>query len=62
MVLLQLSSAQGPAECELAVTKALRSEYVETPVGKIKFDARGDAEGVGFAVYQVQDGKYVEVK
>lgn len=45
-----------------AVTKALRSEYVETPVGKIKFDARGDAEGVGFAVYQVQDGKYVEVK
>jgi branched-chain amino acid transport system substrate-binding protein len=44
------------------IVKALHTEYVDTPVGKIKFDARGDAEGVGFAVYQVQDGKYVEVK
>ncbi len=45
-----------------AIVKALRSEYVETPVGKIKFDAKGDAEGVGFSVYQVQKGKYVELK
>jgi branched-chain amino acid transport system substrate-binding protein len=44
------------------VVKALRTEYVDTPVGKIRFDARGDAEGVGFAMYQVQKGKYVEVK
>ncbi len=44
------------------IVNALRTEYVETPVGKIKFDARGDAEGVGFSVYQVQDGKYVELK
>ena len=44
------------------IVKALRTEYVETPVGKIKFDARGDAEGVGFAIYQVQGGKYVELK
>lgn len=29
MLLLQLSSAQGPAECELAVTKALRLLYRE---------------------------------
>ncbi|WP_020675444.1 branched-chain amino acid ABC transporter substrate-binding protein [Geopsychrobacter electrodiphilus] len=45
-----------------AVTKALRTEYVDTPVGRIKFDARGDAEGVGFSVYQVQKGKFVEIK
>lgn len=45
-----------------AVTKALQSEYVETPVGKIKFDAKGDAEGVGFSVYNVKDGKFVELK
>ncbi|MDC0335671.1 branched-chain amino acid ABC transporter substrate-binding protein [Pseudodesulfovibrio sp.] len=45
-----------------AVTNALRSNYVETAVGKIKFDAKGDAEGVGFSVYQVKDGNYVEVK
>lgn len=44
------------------VVAALRSEYVETPVGKIKFDAKGDAEGVSFSVYQVKDGKYVLVK
>lgn len=45
-----------------AVTQALRTEYVETPVGNIKFDANGDAEGVGFSVYNVKDGKFVEVK
>jgi len=44
------------------VTEALRTQYVDTSVGKIKFDAKGDAEGVGFSVYQVRDGKYVEVK
>jgi len=45
-----------------AVVNALRTEYVDTPVGKIKFDAKGDAEGVGFSMYQVQDGQYVELK
>jgi branched-chain amino acid transport system substrate-binding protein len=44
------------------VIKALRSEWVATPLGIIKFDARGDAIGVGFAMYRVQGGKYVEVK
>ena len=44
------------------VVEALRTKFVDTPVGKIKFDAKGDAEGVGFSVYQVRDGKYVEVK
>ena len=44
------------------VIDALHNKYVDTAVGKIKFDAKGDAEGVGFAVYQVKDGKYVEVK
>jgi branched-chain amino acid transport system substrate-binding protein len=44
------------------VVEALRTKYVDTPVGKIKFDAKGDAEGVGFSIYQVKDGKYVEVK
>jgi len=45
-----------------AIVKALRTEYVDTPLGKIKFDDRGDAIGVGFSVYQVKDGKYVELK
>jgi branched-chain amino acid transport system substrate-binding protein len=42
--------------------KALKSSTVDTAVGNIKFDAKGDAEGVGFSVYQVQSGKFVEVK
>ncbi len=45
-----------------AVTNALRTSLVDTPLGKIKFDKRGDAVGVGFAMYQVQNGKYVELK
>jgi len=45
-----------------ALVKALRTEPVETTLGTIKFDERGDAIGVGFAVFQVQNGVYVEVK
>jgi branched-chain amino acid transport system substrate-binding protein len=45
-----------------ALGKALRSSPVETPIGKITFDARGDAEGVGFAVYQVTNGAFAEVR
>ncbi len=45
-----------------AVVKALRSEYVDTPVGRISFDEKGDAIGVGFSMYQVQNGQFVELK
>ena len=44
------------------IEKALKSSMVDTSVGKIKFDAKGDAVGVGFSVYQVQGGKFVEQK
>jgi len=45
----------------LEIMKALRSSYVDTPLGSISFDEKGDAIGVGFAVYQVQNGAYVEL-
>jgi branched-chain amino acid transport system substrate-binding protein len=45
-----------------AIGKALKTEWVETPLGKISFDERGDAIGVGFSVYQVQNGVYNEIK
>jgi branched-chain amino acid transport system substrate-binding protein len=45
-----------------SIVKTLRSEWVGTPVGIIRFDDRGDAIGVGFAMYQVQSGTYVEIK
>jgi len=44
------------------VVAALHNELIDTPVGKIKFDAKGDAEGVSFSVYQVKNGKYELVK
>ena len=44
------------------VTKALRTEYVDTPLGSISFNEKGDAIGVGFSMFQVQNGKYVEIK
>ncbi|UCH81210.1 MAG: branched-chain amino acid ABC transporter substrate-binding protein [Nitrospiraceae bacterium] len=43
------------------VTHALRTEYVETPLGKIRFDDKGDAIGVGFSMFQVKHGRYVEI-
>jgi len=45
-----------------AVSAALRNDPVETTVGKIHFDAKGDAVGVGFSVYQVKGGRFVELK
>ncbi|TVR01310.1 MAG: branched-chain amino acid ABC transporter substrate-binding protein [Spirochaetaceae bacterium] len=44
------------------IRNALRNNTVETPLGPIRFDERGDAMGVGFAVYQVQNGRYVELR
>jgi len=45
-----------------AIANALRTKNVDTPLGSIKFDKRGDAIGVGFSMYQVQKGVYVELK
>ncbi|MBE0557365.1 MAG: branched-chain amino acid ABC transporter substrate-binding protein [Proteobacteria bacterium] len=45
-----------------AVGRALQTQFVETPLGRIRFDKRGDAIGVGFSLYQVRKGIYVEVK
>ncbi len=51
----------GSTDLEV-LKKVLQSEKTDTPVGSIYFDKNGDAIGVGFSVYQVQDGKFVEVK
>ena len=45
-----------------AVAKALKTKDVATPLGNIRFDERGDATGVGFSMYQVKNGVYVELK
>lgn len=43
------------------IMEVLRTTYVETPSGKLKFNARGDAAGVGLSIYQIQKGQYVEL-
>jgi len=47
---------------QTAVIRALRTNLVDTPLGKIRFDGLGDAIGVGFSMYQVQKGVYVEIR
>jgi branched-chain amino acid transport system substrate-binding protein len=45
-----------------AIVNVLRNQMVDTPVGSIKFDEKGDAIGIGFSVYKVTGGKFVEEK
>jgi branched-chain amino acid transport system substrate-binding protein len=59
--ILAAVQAAGTTE-NAAVGKALQAHPVETPLGKISFDRRGDAIGVGFSLYQVRNGVYVEVR
>lgn len=46
------------------VLKVLKSVHVDTVMGKMSFDERGDAisPGLGFSVYRIEMGKFVEVK
>ncbi len=45
-----------------AIAKVLHTDDVATPFGKIHFDKKGDATGVGFSMYQVKNGQYVQIK
>jgi len=60
LALLNAIENAGSTEYE-AIKKALRTRDVETPLGKIRFNDQGNATGVGFSVYQVQNGVYVEI-
>jgi len=60
--LAMLNAIEKADSTELeAVKKALQTEKVDTPIGNISFDEKGDAIGVGFSVYQVKDGAFVEL-
>jgi len=61
LALINAVSKSGSTEYN-KIVNALQTQYVDTPLGKIKFDSKGDAIGVGFSVYQVKNGKYVQVK
>ncbi|MDJ0875293.1 MAG: branched-chain amino acid ABC transporter substrate-binding protein [Desulfobacterales bacterium] len=59
--LLNAIEKSGSTEFDV-LKKTLQSEWVATPLGIIKFDERGDAIGVGFAVYQVQGGMFATIE
>jgi len=61
LALLNAIEKSGSTEYDV-LTRTLQSEWVATPLGIIKFDEKGDAIGVGFAMYQVQQGQYVTVE
>ncbi len=58
--LLEAIEKAGSTNAE-TIGKTLRGTWFDTPLGKISFDERGDALGIGFAMYQVVKGRYVEV-
>jgi branched-chain amino acid transport system substrate-binding protein len=60
LAMLNAIEKAGSTDLE-ALKKALQTEKVDTPVGNIYFDERGDAIGVGFSVYQVKNGEFVEL-
>lgn len=61
MVMLHAIEKAGSTKLE-DLKKVLETEKVDTPVGAINFNAKGDAIGVGFSMYVVEKGKYIVVK
>ncbi len=60
---LVLNAIEKSGGTDLAgLKKVLQSESLETPVGALSFDERGDAKGVGFSMYVVKDGAFTLVK
>lgn len=43
------------------LNRALRENLVDTPLGKIRFNEKGDAAGMALSIYEVKDGKFVEL-
>jgi branched-chain amino acid transport system substrate-binding protein len=61
LALVNAIEKAGSPEYE-KIGKALKTTTVDTPLGKLRFNDRGDAIGVGFSMYQVRKGVFVEVK
>lgn len=60
LAILNAVEKAGSTDYE-AIVGALRTEDVDTPLGKIRFDEKGDPIGVGFTMYRVQNGQFVEL-
>jgi branched-chain amino acid transport system substrate-binding protein len=44
------------------ISTTLKTKFVDTPLGRIRFNDIGDATGVGFSMYRVKNGAYAELK
>jgi len=44
------------------IVAALQSEYVDTVLGRITFDKKGDIVGYGNSLFQVKNGKFIVLK
>ncbi|WP_339132719.1 MAG: branched-chain amino acid ABC transporter substrate-binding protein [Candidatus Electrothrix sp. GW3-4] len=51
----------GSTEME-QIAKTLHSQATATPFGEIMFDKNGDAIGVGYSLYEVKKGAFVQVQ
>lgn len=58
--LLNAIEKTGSTDTE-KLNKALRENFVDTPIGKIRFNDKGDAAGMALSIYEVKDGKFVEL-
>ncbi len=61
VVMLNAIEKAGSTKLE-DLKKVLQADKVDTPVGAINFDAKGDAIGLGYSMYVVEKGKYIVVK
>ncbi|MFW5784257.1 MAG: branched-chain amino acid ABC transporter substrate-binding protein [Spirochaetota bacterium] len=51
---------QGGSTEYSAIIENLTSNFVDTPLGRVSFEESGLPIGVGYSVYQVEDGVFVE--
>lgn len=61
LCLLNAIEKAGSTEYD-AIIESLHTNFTDTPLGKLKFDEKGDAIGIGFSIYRVEDGVFVEQK
>ncbi len=54
--------AKAGSTDQAAIAAVLHSEDVATPFGNIHFDKKGDATGIGYSVYQVKGGQFIQIQ
>ena len=61
LTLTNAMAKAGSAE-PATIAKALHENEAATPFGNLRFDAKGEPVGIGFSIYQVKNGQFVQVQ